>query len=71
MTDDYPLKIRSAYLDLKDRLKWLQKDIETMQWGADEEGWLHPSQLENVQKILDSIKVTNDFLLKKRGFKGE
>lgn len=60
---DYPLKIRNVYLDLQDRLRWLAKDVDVMQWGFDQEGWIHPKQIENIQKIIDNIKTTNALLI--------
>ena len=60
---DYPLKIRNVYLDLQDRLRWLANDVDVMQWGFDQEGCIHPKQIENIQKIIDNIKTTNALLI--------
>ena len=61
--------IRTPYLDLVDRCKWLMKDCDTMLWGAEDEGWIHPTALDNIQKIVDNIKATNDHIIKERNIK--
>lgn len=63
---DYPLKIRNVYLDLQDRLRWLAKDVDVMQWAFDQEGWIHPKQIENIQKMIDNIRETNAIMLQQR-----
>ncbi len=71
MSDNYDeqLKIRNPYLDLIDRCRWLVRDADVMKWGAEDEGWIHPSTLDTIQKMLDNIKATNDFIIKERNIK--
>lgn len=61
--------IRNPYLDLVDRCRWLMKDSDVMLWGAEDEGWIHPSTLDNIQKIIDNIRATNEHIIKERNIK--